>query len=43
MPTNKQIHLDSRPQGEAAAATSSWWSATHPRCKTARCWCATIT
>ena len=43
MPTNnKQIHLDNRPQGEAAASNFKLVTAETPAAaRTARCWCAT--
>ena len=42
--TNRQIHLDIRPQGEATAGNFKLVDRRHAaRCRTARCWCATTT
>jgi hypothetical protein len=43
MPTNQQILLDNRPQGEATASNFRLVSTDTRAGRTARCWCATTT
>ena len=42
MPSNQQIVLDNRPQGEAVASNFKLVATDTPRSRRVRCWCATI-